>query len=199
MINTRIFSAFLLLLTASASAFSSGLQVEIRTNLGNILLELYPDKAPKTVANFIQYVNEGFYKDTVFHRVIPGFMIQGGGFTRELAEKPTRKPIENEAANALKNETGSIAMARTGDPHSATAQFFINLTNNDFLNYSAPTVRGYGYTVFGKIIKGENVITRISSLPTGAGGPFREDLPQEIALIQEIRILTPVDAPAPAK
>lgn len=199
MINIRLFSAFLLLLTASTGAFSSGLQIEIRTNLGNITLELYPDKAPKTVANFIQYVNEGFYKDTVFHRVIPGFMIQGGGFTRELAEKPTRQPIENEAANTLKNETGSIAMARTGDPHSATAQFFINLTNNDFLNYSAPTVRGYGYTVFGKIIKGENVVSRIASLPTGAGGPFPEDLPQEIALIQEIQILTPVDVPTPAK
>jgi cyclophilin family peptidyl-prolyl cis-trans isomerase len=196
--NIRRFVTFLLLLSSS-SVLSAGLQVEIRTNLGNITLELYPDKAPKTVANFVQYVNEGFYKDTVFHRVIPGFMIQGGGFTKELAEKPTRKSIENEAANTLSNETGSIAMARTGDPHSATAQFFINLANNDFLNYSAPTVRGYGYTVFGKIIKGANVVTRIASLPTGAGGPFPEDLPQEIALIQDIRILTPVDVPLPAK
>lgn len=197
--NITRFVAFLLLLCGSSSVFTAGLQVEIRTNLGNITLELYPDKAPKTVANFVQYVNEGFYKDTVFHRVIPGFMIQGGGFTKDLAEKPTRKPIENEAANTLRNEAGSIAMARTGDPHSATAQFFINLTNNDFLNYSAPTVRGYGYTVFGKIIKGENVVTRIASLPTGAGGPFPEDLPQEIALIQDIRILTPVDVSLPPK
>ncbi len=139
--------------------------------MGTITLELYPDKAPKTVENFLQYVKDGHFKGTIFHRVINGFMIQGGGFTTDLAQKKTRAPVQNEANNGLKNDIGTIAMARTSDPHSATAQFFINHKNNDFLNHSAPTPQGWGYTVFGKVIKGMDVVNKIAAVGNRPHGP----------------------------
>lgn len=176
----------------SITVFAAGPQVEIKTNLGNILLELYPDRAPRTVENFLQYVKEGHYKSTVFHRVIPGFMIQGGGLNKALRQKPTRPSIENEAANGLKNTIGTIAMARTSDPHSASAQFFINVADNAFLNYSAPTDRGYGYTVFGKVTGGMEIVNKITAIPTGPG-----DVPRETIVIEEIRLIS-IAEPAPA-
>ena len=168
------------------STLATGQQIEIKTNFGNILLELYPEKAPKTVNNFLSYVQENYYKDTIFHRVIPGFMIQGGGFDTSLKQKPTKQPIENEAGNGLKNEIGTIAMARTGNPHSATTQFFINVGNNKFLNYTMPNSRGYGYTVFGRVISGMDVVNKISATPTGASKPFTKDAPKEMIIIKSI-------------
>lgn len=164
-------------------------QVEINTSLGKVVLELYPDKAPKTVDNFLRYVKDGHYVGTIFHRVIPGFMIQGGGFDRTFTQKPTRPPVENEAANGLKNETGTVAMARSAEPHSATAQFFINVANNASLNHTSPTPRGYGYTVFGKVIQGMDVVNKIAAVPTGSGGPFPTDVPKETVVIEEINLV----------
>ncbi|TDI79066.1 MAG: peptidyl-prolyl cis-trans isomerase [Betaproteobacteria bacterium] len=172
------------------TAFATNPQVEMKTNFGNILLELYPDKAPITVKNFLFYVKENHYKDTIFHRVIQGFMIQGGGFDKLLKLKPTKQPIENEAANGLKNEIGTIAMARTSNPHSATAQFFINVGNNTFLDFTAPTPRGYGYTVFGKVIKGMDIVNKISATPTSASKPFTRDAPKEIIVINEMKSIS---------
>ena len=189
--------AAVLSLLFSITAFAADPQVEIKTNLGNILLELYPDKAPKTVENFLQYVKEGHYKSTVFHRVIPRFMIQGGGFDKAFRQKSTRPPIGNEAANGLKNNIGTIAMARTSDPHSASAQFFINVADNAFLNYSAPTGHGFGYTVFGKVTGGMEIVNKIAATPTGAGGPFPGDVPREAVIIEEIRLISTAE-PAPA-
>lgn len=177
---------FLLLVSINLNANATTVSVEMKTNIGNVVLELYPDKAPKTVENFLQYVADGFYKNTVFHRVIPNFMIQGGGFDTTLNQKPTRSPIQNEAANGLKNEVGTIAMARTSDPHSASAQFFINVANNGFLNYKAPNQNGYGYTVFGKVISGIDVVHKIASIPTGSGGPFSSDVPKSSVIIEDI-------------
>jgi cyclophilin family peptidyl-prolyl cis-trans isomerase len=174
----------------SAAAYAANPQVEIKTNFGNIVLELYPDKAPKTVENFLNYVRDGYYTGTVFHRVIPGFMIQGGGFDRTLKQKPARQPIENEAANGLRNEIGTIAMARTSDPHSASAQFFINVGDNAFLNHTARTPQGYGYTVFGKVVKGMEVVNRIATVPTGSAGPFPSDVPKATVVIEEAKIIT---------
>ena len=173
----------------STGAFAANPKVEIKTNLGSLTVELYPEKAPKTVENFLGYVNAGFYKDTIFHRVIPGFMAQGGGFTRTFEQKSTRDPIEIESSNGLKNDTGAIAMARTRNPNSATAQFFINVGDNDFLNYSSPTMQGYGYAVFGKVVKGMDVVSRIVRVPTGKGGPFPTDVPQQEVVIEDIQIL----------
>jgi peptidyl-prolyl cis-trans isomerase A (cyclophilin A)/peptidyl-prolyl cis-trans isomerase B (cyclophilin B) len=184
----KLLAAFSLVFTITAHAAHP--QVEIKTNFGNMTLELYPDKAPKTVDNFLRYVKDGYYKGTVFHRVIPGFMIQGGGFDKALKQKPTRPPIENEAANGLKNEIGTIAMARTSDPHSASAQFFINIADNKPLNYTAPTQQGYGYAVFGKVIQGMEVAKKIADTPTGAGGPFRGDVPEKTVVIDEIKLVT---------
>jgi peptidyl-prolyl cis-trans isomerase A (cyclophilin A)/peptidyl-prolyl cis-trans isomerase B (cyclophilin B) len=181
----------------SISAFAAGPQVEVKTNLGTILLELSPDKAPKSVENFLQYVKEAHYKSTVFHRVIPGFMIQGGGFDQSYRQKPTRAPIQIESSNGLKNSIGTVAMARTSDPSSATAQFFINVSDNAFLNYTAPNDRGYGYTVFGKVIGGMDVINKIAATPTGAGGPFPGDVPKTPIIIEDVRLLSATD-PAPA-
>ena len=181
----------------SLSAFAAGPQVEVKTNLGSILLELSPDKAPKSVENFLQYVKEGHYKSTIFHRVIPGFMIQGGGFDQSYRQKPTRGPIQIESSNGLKNHIGTVAMARTSDPNSATAQFFINVSDNAFLNYTAPNDRGYGYTVFGKVIDGWDVINKIAATPTGAGGPFPGDVPKTPIIIEDVRLLLATD-PAPA-
>ncbi len=140
--------------------------VEFETNQGNFKIELYPDKAPKTVSNFLYYVDNGFYKETVFHRVISNFMIQGGGFTRDMLEKKTQPPIANESNNGLINSAGTVAMARTNDPNSATAQFFINLIDNNFLNYTSPEPSAIGYCVFGKIIEGMNIVYKIGQLPT---------------------------------
>jgi cyclophilin family peptidyl-prolyl cis-trans isomerase len=179
----QIILASLLLLGSLTTQAQANPQVKIQTNLGDIVLELYPDKAPKTVENFLNYVDTNFYSNTIFHRVIDGFMIQGGGFTQQFERKPTSPPVINEADNGLLNETGTIAMARTAEPHSATAQFFINVANNDFLNHTNKTPRGWGYTVFGKVIKGMEVVQQIKQLPTGPGGPFQRDVPKSPAII----------------
>ncbi len=161
--------------------------VEMRTSLGMMKIELYPDKAPKTVENFLSYVREGFYDGTIFHRVIDGFMIQGGGFTPDMSEKETRAPIENEAANGLKNLRGTLAMARTNDPHSATAQFFINGKDNAFLDYKESTRTGYGYAVFGKVVEGLDVLEKIEKVSTGSRNGY-EDVPVENVVIESIRV-----------
>lgn len=155
--------------------------VVLKTNLGDIELELNPEKAPKSVENFLQYVKSGQYDGTIFHRVIGNFMIQGGGFDKNMREKPTRAPIRNEAQNGLKNDTYTIAMARTGDPHSATAQFFINTKNNNMLNY--PGVDGWGYAVFGKVVKGTEVVDKIKQVSTGNRGPY-QDVPVQAVVIE---------------
>jgi cyclophilin family peptidyl-prolyl cis-trans isomerase len=183
----------LAVLACAAPALAADPRVELKTNRGTIVLELYPEKAPKTVANFLQYVKDGHYNGTSFHRVIDGFMIQGGGFDREMRQKPTtRPPVPNEAdigmKAGLKNDYGTIAMARTPDPHSATAQFFINVKNNDFLNYRDPTPQGYGYTVFGKVIAGMDVVDRIAKSPKGNAGPH-QDVPREPIVIESASIL----------
>jgi len=158
--------------------------VELHTNHGVIKLELNAEKAPKTVANFLNYVNSGHYNGTVFHRVIDGFMIQGGGFEAGMKQKPTQAPIENEANNGLKNVRGSVAMARTNDPHSASAQFFINVADNDFLNHSSPTPQGWGYAVFGKVVDGLDVVEKIKSVKTGSKG-FHQDVPVDDVVIEK--------------
>ncbi len=164
-------------------------RVKIETNLGDIVLELNAEKAPKTVENFLRYVEEGHYQGTIFHRVIANFMIQGGGFTTDYSKKPTHAPIENEAYNGLRNERGSIAMARTGEPHSATAQFFINVLDNGSLNYRSKTPRGWGYTVFGKVVEGMNTVDKIRDVRTGRGGPFRSDAPQDKVIIENVTLI----------
>ncbi|WP_019625598.1 peptidylprolyl isomerase [Thioalkalivibrio sp. ALJT] len=160
-------------------------QVAIETNHGRIVLELNAEAAPETVANFLAYVDDGFYNGTIFHRVIPGFMVQGGGFNENMSQKPTRDPIRNEADNGLKNETGAIAMARTQDPHSASAQFFINVNDNDFLNHTAPNTQGWGYAVFGKVTEGMDVVRKIEGVPTGRSG-MHQDVPQEPVILQSV-------------
>ena len=152
--------------------------VRLETSMGDIVIDLDAAKAPKTVENFLRYVNEGHYDGTIFHRVIDGFMIQGGGMTADMKEKPTRAPIANEADNGLKNEAYSVAMARTMDPHSATAQFFINVKKNDFLNHTAKTPQGWGYAVFGKVVKGHGVVNQIKGVATGRQG-MHDDVPKE--------------------
>jgi cyclophilin family peptidyl-prolyl cis-trans isomerase len=165
-------AAFALAATVSAAANP---QVELDTTAGTIRIELFPDAAPKTVANFLDYVKSGHYVDTQFHRVIDGFMIQGGGFTTDFKQKPTKAPIpiesESSSKAGLKNEPGAVAMARTGDPNSATSQFFINVADNARLNFSSATQQGYGYTVFGKVVQGMDVVNKIAKAPKGATGP----------------------------
>nr|WP_321502909.1 peptidylprolyl isomerase [uncultured Dethiosulfovibrio sp.] len=156
--------------------------VKLETNMGNIVLELDSEKAPQTTENFIAYVKDGFYDGTIFHRVIEGFMIQGGGFDDQMNQKDTKEPVENEADNGLKNENYTVAMARTQDPHSATAQFFINVKDNDFLNHTAPTTRGWGYAVFGKVVEGTEVVDAIKAVKTGNVG-FHQDVPLEPVII----------------
>lgn len=158
--------------------------IRLTTNVGIIDLELDHEHAPATSKNFEQYVRDGFYDGTIFHRVIPGFMIQGGGFEAGMRQKATRAPIENEAANGLRNDKYTIAMARTSDPHSATAQFFINVANNDFLNHTAPTPQGWGYAVFGKVIAGEEVVDEIARVPTQQWG-FHRDVPVTDIIIEK--------------
>ena len=171
----------------SPGALAADPQVDLKTSLGTIRVELYPAKAPKSVANFLQYVKDGHYNGVIFHRVIPNFMIQVGGFEKGMKEKPTRAPIENEAKNGLKNDLGTLAMARTNQPHSASAQFFINTKNNDFLNY--PGQDGWGYAVFGKVVDGMDVVTKIAKLPTGSGGPFRSDVPKQPVVIESMTVV----------
>lgn len=158
--------------------------VELHTNHGVIKLELDAAKAPKTVENFLNYVKKGHYDGTVFHRVINGFMIQGGGFEPGLKQKPTDAPIDNEANNGLKNDNYTVAMARTNDPHSATAQFFINVNDNDFLNHSSPTPQGWGYAVFGKVVEGHDVVDKIKGVKTGNAG-FHQDVPTDDVVIEK--------------
>ncbi len=160
--------------------------ITMQTNKGTIKLELNAEKAPKTVENFTNYVEAGFFDGTIFHRVINNFMIQGGGFTQDYKQKETGMSIQNEAKNGLKNDSGTIAMARTNDPHSATAQFFINVKDNDFLNY--PGQDGWGYTVFGKVVEGMDVIEAIKGVKTGRGGPFPTDVPQDMIIIEKMTI-----------
>ncbi len=162
--------------------------VRLETNRGDIRVELFQDRAPETVENFLTYVENDHYDGTIFHRVIPDFMIQGGGFTQDFSRKPVRDPIRNEADNGLSNDRGTIAMARTGDPHSATAQFFINVTDNDFLDHTAKTRRGWGYTVFGEVISGLGTVDEIRQLPTGSAGPFDKDVPQDPVVIQDAAV-----------
>jgi peptidyl-prolyl cis-trans isomerase B (cyclophilin B) len=160
-------------------------QVELHiANYGTITLELDSEKAPKTVENFLSYVNKGHYNNTIFHRVIPGFMIQGGGMEPGMGQKPTDAPITNEANNGLKNNNYTVAMARTGDPHSATAQFFINVADNGFLNHTAPSQQGWGYAVFGKVVSGQDVVDRIKAVKTGRKG-FHDDVPKEDVVIEK--------------
>ncbi|MBI3141129.1 MAG: peptidyl-prolyl cis-trans isomerase [Rhodocyclales bacterium] len=158
--------------------------VKLQTNLGTITLELDVEKAPETVKNFLAYVASGHYDNTIFHRVIDGFMIQGGGFEPGMTQKPTQAPVKNEADNGLKNDRGTIAMARTSDPHSATAQFFINVKDNDFLNHTAPNSQGWGYCVFGKVVEGMDVVDKIRAVKTGSRS-FHQDVPVEDVIIEK--------------
>ncbi|MCC3773400.1 peptidylprolyl isomerase [Streptomyces sp. UNOB3_S3] len=158
-------------------------KVRLHTNHGDIVLELNEEKAPKTVENFLAYVDAGHYDGTVFHRVIPGFMVQGGGFAPGMDQKPTKAPIKNEANNGLKNMAYTVAMARTNDPHSATAQFFINVNDNDFLNFTSESPNGWGYAVFGQVVEGQDVVDKIKSVQTGTRG-FHQDVPKDDVLIE---------------
>lgn len=177
----------------AAPATPAAPQVTLKTSLGDIVLELDQEKAPKSVANFLQYVNSGYYKGTVFHRVIPGFMIQGGGYDKNFKEKATRKPIENEGKNGLHNATYTVAMARTGDPNSATSQFFINVADNNALDY--PGRDGFGYAVFGKVIKGMDVVDKIKAVPTSDAkvGAF-QDVPVTPVVIESATLVKPAAA-----
>ena len=162
-------------------------KVILHTNHGAIGIELDAERAPQTTENFLEYVRSGHYDNTVFHRVIDGFMIQGGGFEPGMRQKPTRTPIDNEAANGLRNDKYTIAMARTSDPHSATAQFFINVADNEFLNHTAPTAQGWGYCVFGKVVDGTDVVDRIKTVRTGRSG-FHENVPSEDVVIERAEV-----------
>ena len=161
--------------------------IKLHTNLGVIALELDAEKSPETTKNFIDYVKAGHYDGTIFHRVIDGFMIQGGGFEPGMKQKRCKAPIKNEADNGLKNDAYTIAMARTSDPHSATSQFFINVSDNDFLNFKAPTGNGWGYCVFGKVVEGFDVVDKIKAVKTGAAG-FHQDVPQDDVIIQRAEV-----------
>ena len=161
--------------------------VEVTTNHGSFVITLDPAKAPASVENFLRYVDANHYDGTVFHRVIPTFMIQGGGFDQQLEKKPVGAPIQNEAANGLKNTRGTVAMARTSDPHSATSQWFVNVTDNAFLDHQAKEGPGWGYAVFGKVTDGMDVVDKIKAVRTGAAGPFAKDAPVEPVVIQSVR------------
>ena len=181
----------LFLLSAAAvvpGALAADPQVDVKTSAGNIRIELYPAKAPKTVENFLQYVRDGHYNGTIFHRVIPGFMIQGGGMTPNMSQKPTRSPVPIESKNGLKNDVGTLAMARTSDPNSATAQFFINVKNNDFLN-AAAAQDGWGYAVFGKVVDGMDVVNKITSVPTGNQG-MHQNVPRTPVVIESMTVVS---------
>jgi peptidyl-prolyl cis-trans isomerase A (cyclophilin A) len=189
--RTLKIGALVLLLSGASYARAENPRVEFKTTAGSFTLELYPDKAPKTVENFLQYVNSGFYKGTVFHRVIDGFMIQGGGFDPDMRQKATRAPIENEAGLArnggLKNETGTIAMARTSVPNSATAQFFINVKDNGFLDYRDPSPQGIGYAVFGRVVQGMDVVMLIAKAQTTTTGMY-QNVPQKPIIVESATV-----------
>ena len=180
------------LMLLAAGAWAQNPRVELKTSAGRVVLELDAKNAPDTTANFVQYAKDGFYNGTVFHRVIDGFMIQGGGFDRDMREKKTRPPIQNEAERSaragLRNEPGTIAMARTPNPHSASAQFFINVAKNDFLNFREPTTQGYGYAVFGRVVEGMEVVQRIAKAPTATVGPY-QNVPRSPIVIESATVL----------
>ena len=183
---TRVLGAlfaisFILVTTGTTMAAGKPI-VTFKTNIGDFTVQLEPEKAPNTVANFIQYVKDGHYDGTIFHRVIAKFMVQGGGFTPDMQKKGTRGPVANEADTGLKNERGTIAMARTGDPHSATAQFFVNVIYNKFLDHTAKTQQGWGYTAFGRVIDGMNIVGRMARVKTGTKGPY-SDVPNDPIII----------------
>jgi len=198
---TRRRTLFAMVLTLSAlglaqaqNAATALPQVKFTTNAGEFVVELYPDKAPNTVENFVTYVRDGHYNGTIFHRVINNFMIQGGGYDAKYMEKTTRPAIKHEGAEVKAkggptNTVGTIAMARTNNPHSASAQFFINVNNNEFLNHSTPAGQGWGYVAFGKVISGMDVVNKIKQMPTGAGGPFPSDVPQTQVVIQSAALM----------
>lgn len=163
-------------------------RVQMKTTFGTMTIELDQEKAPKTVENFLKYVNANHFNDTIFHRVIDNFMIQGGGFDSDMQQKPCMDPIENEADNGLKNERGTLAMARTMEPHSATAQFFINVSNNDFLNHSGKNMQGWGYAVFGRVVDGESVLDKIRVVETGSKAGH-QDVPKETVVIESVTLL----------
>jgi peptidyl-prolyl cis-trans isomerase B (cyclophilin B) len=199
MMNFKFLSVFLLgcllcfnaeAATPTQPATSKGKHsmVKLETNHGNITIELDAEKAPETVKNFLAYAGSGFYDGTIFHRVIDGFMIQGGGFEPGMKQKKTNPPVKNEAANGLKNDIYTVAMARTSDPQSATAQFFINVANNDFLNYSSPDPRGYGYCVFGRVVEGKDVVDAIRKVKTGVKNGM-QDVPEEDVIITRAEVL----------
>lgn len=177
-----VFTIALMLISNNARADEKAVQVQLETNLGNITIELNATAAPKTVNNFLSYVDRGFYDNTVFHRIIKTFMIQGGGFTAEMQKKPTQAPIANEADNGLKNLKGTIAMARTNAPHSGSSQFFINTVDNAFLDHKNKSQRGWGYCVFGKVIKGMDIVNAIASQPTSPKG-MHQNFPKKTVLI----------------
>ena len=197
--SIRFFISILIFAFAISAHSADNPIVKIQTNHGDIYVELYPEKAPKTVANFLSYVEEDFYTNTIFHRIMSNFMIQGGGFTTTFERKPTNPPVINEADNGLSNVRGSIAMARTFDPHSATAQFYINVVDNAHkLDHQNKTPRGWGYCVFGKVTKGMDVVDTIRNIPTGVGGPFQANVPKSSAIILGITHINkpkPVTAP----
>jgi len=171
-------------------AHAANPKISMETSKGAVVIELYADKAPATVANFLRYTRDGKYDGTIFHRVIKGFMNQGGGFTAGFDKVDTYEPVKNEADNGLKNKRGTIAMARTGDPHSATNQFFINTVDNAFLDHSAKSLSGWGYCVFGKVIDGMDVMDQIAQVKTGAGGPFGQDVPTTPVVIEKVSVIT---------
>jgi peptidyl-prolyl cis-trans isomerase B (cyclophilin B) len=180
---------FVLLIPSTLLAAEDAPKVKLETTMGDIVIELNKEKAPISVENFLGYVKDGFYDGVIFHRVISNFMIQGGGFTADFKRKQVKEPIKNEANNGLQNNRGTVAMARTSDPHSATAQFFINVVNNNFLDFRAQTRRGWGYAVFGRVIEGMDTVDKIRRTRTGPGGPFGKDVPQESVIITKASII----------
>lgn len=188
LLKHSLLSVFIIMIVSTSNVQAEMTTVKMETSQGIITLELNGEKAPNTVANFLTYVREGFFDGTIFHRVISNFMIQGGGFTADMSQKSPHDPIQNEANNGLKNENGSIAMARTNDPHSATAQFFINVKDNDSLNFSSETSRGWGYAVFGKVTEGMDVVSAIKDSPTTTIGRY-QDVPAETITIEKVTIV----------
>jgi len=193
MTRTLLVAAFAAAALGAAPTVALAQKVELDTTAGKIVLQLDAKAAPATVENFVKYVQAGHYDGTQFHRVIDGFMIQAGGYTEDFSQKPTRPPVRNEAESASKagltNTPGTIAMARTQDPHSASSQFFINVNDNKSLNFREPTTAGYGYTVFGKVVEGMDVVNKIAKTPTGRGGPFPTDVPQTRILIKSAKVI----------
>ena len=186
----RTIFAVSIILTTSETAMAAGKPiVTFKTNMGDFTVQLEPERAPKTVANFLEYVRDGHYDGTIFHRVIAKFMVQGGGFLPNLQKRDTRGPITNEANTGLKNERGTIAMARTADPHSATAQFFVNVIYNRFLDHTAKTQQGWGYTAFGRVIDGMNIVGRMARVKTGTKGPY-SDVPDDPIIIEKATVIS---------